>query len=140
MLAKAPFVRKFANFCNQVFFGTHAALERNKSALEGVLHIGIKRRFVGITLSVPEHVNNPECVYLASSLGASAQTFDNQRKTILTLSNTLVLKLYGLQRTVKLTQPLLLLMIRLLRRYLVTLRLKHLRIHLGNFGESLPFL
>jgi hypothetical protein len=118
----------------------YAAPKTNKLVLEGILRIGVKRRFIGITLSVPKHTNVQEHTYLAASLGAALQPADNQCKTILTLSNTLVLKLYSLQRTVKLTQPLLLLMVRLLRRYLVTLRLKHLRIHLGNFGESLPFL
>jgi hypothetical protein len=140
ILAAAPFARRFTAFCNHVLFADSSTPKLNKQALEGVLHIGVKRRFVGITLSVPKHTNKLECNYLASCLGAVLPTPDSQCKTILTLSNTLVLKLYSLQRTVKLTQPLLLLMIRLLRRYLVTLRLKRLSIHLGNFGESLPFL
>jgi hypothetical protein len=139
MLPSAHFSHKFSNFC---YLGTaHRAHYSHKPArLAGVLYIGTQRRFIGITLSIPQNIQHWEYSRLAYTGVQVAELFNVQHRTILTLSNTLVLRLYGLQRTIKLTQPLLLLMVRLLRRYLVTLKLRCLDIRIGNFGESLPFL
>lgn len=141
MLPSLPFMRKFTLFYNCVALRSPRRASLGKVLkLDGILRIGVKRRFVGITLSIPRNVDRREYRLLTNTGSVLAQVPTDQHKTILTLSNTLVLKLYALQSTVKLTQPLLLLMIRLLRRYLVTLNLKRLSIHVGNFGESLPFL